>query len=687
MKSNTLKIILIGICACFILIACDRGADQGDKQKQEKEDLTKFNLRKKRPDSILIMGKDTVIARPLPNKLRNAYFGDLHVHTTYSYDAFAFGTLATPVDAYQYAKGKAIRHPGGFDVQLRQPLDFYAVTDHAMFLGLMNQSADPSTEFSKYEVSKPVHGLNKPKSSLFRILPKSVRDIVDGVFIVKRLRSYRNYMLGVVDGVIDGYLDMELIDKNVKSAWLDIIHAAQSENEPGKFTTFIGFEYTSSTTDSGGLHRNVIFKDDFELPAVPYSRFHSRNPEGLWDWMDGLRAQGIESLAIPHNSNASNGQMFKLVDWAGNPMDDDYIAQRARNEPLVELTQIKGSSDTHPALSPNDEWADFEIAPFRVGTQMLSEPNGSFVRQALQRGLTFEEKLGANPYQFGFIGSSDTHTGAISDDESNYHGKMGVMDKNTILRGSTPMSDLQAYAYRKFGADKFQTNLEGRDYSYGASEFFGTAGLAGIWAEENTRESLYNALRRKETFATSGPRIQVRFFAGFDFDKDMIHSRDMVVKAYTDGVSMGGNLLARGDAAPKFLVWAVRDPKSAALQRVQIIKGWIADGEPQERVYDVACSDGLRVDPSTHRCPDNGARVNLADCSITTEVGDAELKTQWTDPAFDAGQRAFYYVRVLENPTCRWSTWDAVRAGVEPRSDLKKTIQERAWSSPIWYKP
>jgi hypothetical protein len=686
MQKKRLKIIIMGICACFILIACDRGADQGDKQKQKKVELSPTK-RRKLPNSVLTIGKDTVIARPLPNKLRNAYFGDLHVHTTYSFDAFAFGTLATPVDAYQYAKGKAIRHPGGFDVQLRQPLDFYAVTDHAMFLGLLNKAADTTTEFSKYDVSKPVHDLNKPKSSLFRFLPKGVRDIVDGLFIMKRLRSYRSFIPGVLDGVRDGSLDKELIDRTVKTAWLDIIHAAQSQNEPGQFTTFIGFEYTSATNDIGNLHRNVIFKDDFKLPAIPFSRFHSQNPEGLWDWMDGLRAQGIESLAIPHNSNASNGQMFKLADWAGNPMDGDYITQRVRNEPLVELTQIKGSSDTHPALSPNDEWADFEIAPFKVSTQLPSEPNGSYIRQALQRGLTFEEKVGANPYKFGFIGGSDTHTAAISDDESNYHGKMGVMDKTTVLRGSTPMSELQAYAFRKVGADKFMTNLKGQDYTYGASEYFGTAGLSGIWAEENTRESLYNALRRRETFATSGPRIQVRFFAGYDFNDDMIDSHDMVAKAYADGVSMGSDLTARGGAAPKFLVWAVRDPKSAALQRVQIIKGWIADGEPKEKVYDVACSDGLKVDPSTHRCPDNGARVNLADCSITAEAGDAELKTVWTDPEFDAEQRAFYYVRALENPTCRWSTWDAVRAGVEPRSDLKKTIQERAWSSPIWYKP
>ncbi|MCP4755442.1 MAG: DUF3604 domain-containing protein, partial [Proteobacteria bacterium] len=422
-------------------------------------------------------------------------------------------------------------------------------------------------------------------------------------------------------------------------------------------------------------------------PAVPFSRFHSQNPEGLWDWMDELRRRGIESLAIPHNSNGSNGQMFKLADWAGNPLDDAYADQRMRNEPLVEITQIKGCSDTHPALSPNDEWADFEIMPYRVATQFHSEPLGGYVRNALQRGLELEDKNVANPYKFGFIGSSDTHTAAISDDEANYHGKLGLLDKNAVLRGSVPQPKLQAWVFKRAGGERFMVDIDGKSYTKGASETFGTAGLAAVWAEKNTREAIYNAFRRKETFATSGPRIRVRFFAGFGFDDDIVRSRDMAKTAYAGGVTMGSDLLARRGATPKFLVWAVRDPRSAALQRVQIVKGWIAQGTPREKVYDVACSDGLQVDPSRHRCPDNGAKVNLADCSTTAGVGDAELKTLWTDPDFDAGQRTFYYVRVLENPTCRWSTWDAVRAGVEPRPGLKKTIQERAWSSPIWYVP
>jgi len=298
-----------------------------------------------------------------------------------------------------------------------------------------------------------------------------------------------------------------------------------------------------------------------------------------------------------------------------------------------------------------------------------------------------EDKIGTNPYKFGFVGSSDTHTGATSDDEANYFGKVGLPDATSQLRGSVPMPGIMAWAGRKLGAEAFQTNLDGIDYYNIGYETYGSAGLAGVWAEENTREAIYNAFRRKETFATSGPRIRVRFFAGFDFDDDMIQSRDVVARAYADGVSMGGDLMAHRSAAPKFLAWAVRDPRSAALQRVQIIKGWVADGTPREEVYDVACSDGLKVDPATHRCPDNGARVNLADCSITAGAGDNELKTLWTDPDFDPKQRAFYYARVLENPTCRWSTWDALRAGTELRPDLKKTIQERAWSSPIWVTP
>ncbi len=402
--------------------------------------------------------------------------------------------------------------------------------------------------------------------------------------------------------------------------------------------------------------------------------------------MDDLRRQGIESLAIPHNSNGSNGQMFRLEDWAGNPIDNTSAEQRRRNEPLIELTQIKGISETHPALSDTDEWADFEIMPYRIATTLYSEPKGSYARHALLNGLGFEDRGVTNPYKFGFVGASDTHTGALSTDESDFYGKIGLIDANGALRGSLPMAEDEV-RQAKAAKEPDIKEIDGKSYRTGALITWGAAGLAGVWAEENSRISIYNALRRKETFATSGSRIKVRFFGGYGFDDSMLDAPDGLTRAYRDGVAMGSDLLAREGQRPTFVVWAMRDPHAAPLQRVQIIKAWTVNGEHHEQVYDVACSDGAAVDPATHRCPDNGARVDLSDCSITTGVGAAQLQTVWKDPSFAPSRRAFYYVRVLENPTCRWSTWDAIKAGAEPRPDVKATIQERAWSSPIWLIP
>ena len=608
-----------------------------------------------------------------PNASRNAYFGDLHVHTTYSFAAFAFGTIATPADAYRYARGEVIRHPGGFDVQLRQPLDFYAVTDHAMFMGAARSAADTSSELSKFDFAEGLHDLNAPDNINLSSVPQ-------------RIAAFSGLLPKLVAAVAEGRLDRELVFGITRPVWEDTIEAADRFYSPGRFTTFAAYEYTSSTDDMGNLHRNVIFRGTDRLPSIPFSRFHSQNPEGLWDWMDALREKGVESLAIPHNSNGSNGQMFKLVDWAGNPMDDDYGEQRMRNEPLVEITQVKGTSETHPTLSDTDEWAGFEIAPYRVATMLVSDPPGSYVRDALRRGLQLEAGGATNPYEFGVVGASDTHTAAISDDESDYFAKIGLLDSTAELRGSVPLSFVEATVTKMISSD-LVTEVDGQAYQNSASITYGASGLAAVWAEENTRESIYDAFRRKETFATSGPRIPVRFFAGEGLEADMAGAADMAERAYAAGVPMGADLEVGPSSAPRFLVWAARDPLSAPLQRLQVIKGWETNGETFEIVNDVACSDGLSPDPATRRCPDNGARVDLSDCSITTDVGDAELSAVWTDPDFDPSQRAFYYVRVLENPTCRWSTWDAIRAGVEPRADYPKTIQERAWSSPIQVRP
>jgi len=620
---------------------------------------------------------------------RKAYFGDLHVHTTYSFDGYAFGTLATPYDAYRFAKGEAIANPAGFKMQLSRPMDFYAVTDHAMFLGLVKAAADTGTEFSKNEFSEPYHDLNAPDN------------MGAGLFsILKRLSTFASFLPNAIEQITSGELDRNEVLGVVRSAWSDSIDAADQFNDPGNFTTFAAYEYTTSTSDMGNLHRNVVFRGTDQLPREPFSRFHSVNPEDLWQWMDDLREKGVESLAIPHNSNGSNGQMFKLADWAGNPLDDAYAKQRIRNEPIVEITQIKGTSETHPVLSSRDEWAGFEIMPYRVATNALSKLQGSYVREALLNGITLEQEGMTNPYQFGFIGSSDTHSAASQNSESNFVSKLALLSGTAEQRGSVPQTGLAGeFGYqvmKVLGRGGSRIKINGDVYSGGALPTFGASGLAAAWAEENTRESLYSAFRRKEVFATSGPRMQIRLFAGYGFDESMLTEADGIERAYAGGVTMGGTLLpdnstegeqATETAPPGFLVMASADTESAPLQRLQIVKGWIDAEGTHEEVIDVSCAGGANVNAETNRCPDNGAKVDISDCSINAQTGAGQLSALWHDSEFKPEQRAFYYARVIENPTCRWSTWDAVRAGIAPRPDLPTTVQERAWSSPIHYLP
>ena len=648
------------------------------------ETETKLLERTATPDTSAIDALDT-------GQERNAYYGDLHVHTAYSFDGYAFGTLATPYDAYRFAKGEAIKNPAGFDMQLTKPMDFYAVTDHAMFLGLVKAAAEKSTTFSKTEFAEPYHDLNAPENFGTDVMSR-----------IKRLLTFSGFIPDATKGIGDGSLDREEVLGVVRSAWEDTIDAADQFNNPGRFTTFAAYEYTTSSSDMGNLHRNVIFKGTDLLPREPFSRAHSTNPEDLWSWMDELRSKGVESLAIPHNSNGSNGEMFKVTDWDDNPFDETYVQTRIRNEPLVEITQIKGTSETHPILSTRDEWAGFEIMPYRVASGALSQVDGSYVRQALLNGLSLKKQGIGNPYQFGFIGSSDTHSAASQNNEAAFVSKLGIMSSFPEQRGSTPIKGVNgqiAYYGNKIMSVVMPTPLgkslyvkiDGDVYAGGAVPTFGASGLAAVWAEENTRESLYSAFRRKEVFATSGPRLRIRLFAGYGFDKSMLTVADGIEQAYAKGVSMGGTLLAKDDAlqgmeSPGFLVMASADSDNAPLQRLQIIKGWVdTDGTTHEDVIDIACANGAEVNEDTNRCPDNGARVDISDCSINPETGAAQLSTLWHDPNFKADQSAFYYARVLENPTCRWSTWDAIREGVAPRPDLATTVQERAWSSPIHY--
>ena len=636
-------------------------------------------------------------SRPMPNKDRNPYYGDLHVHTKYSFDAYVFGVTASPDDAYRYAKGAAVKHPLGYEMKLREPLDFYAVTDHGFYMGMIQAYADTSTDISQNDFAEPFHNLNRLDNLTVESAGErsNIFSSVLGATIIKPYPDWHpNLLKAYFSRNTQGALRSFDYDIH-KSAWADVARSANEHNDPGNFTTFIGYEFTTSTDIEGGnLHRNVIFEAS-KASIRPCTIIDSINPEDLWTWQDRLREKGVDTISMPHNSNGSNGQMFEMESFKGNALDVEYAEKRMRNEPLVEITQVKGTSETHPLLSPDDEWADFEIMDVRVGSRppTYSKPSGSYVREAYLNGLTLEFTKQGNPYKFGLIGSSDTHVVASSLDESNYWSKVGLLDGDPENRGSVPLKEenvarLEEYM-RAFNQPISTVTLEQGEYANTGFTQWGASGLAAAWAEENTRESLFAAFRRKETFATTGPRISVRFFGGYNLSSIDLNSESLVSEAYSKGVTMGADLLNNDDQIPEFIVWALRDMNSAPLQRIQIIKGWIDmnSGRPKEKVFDVACSDGLEPDPITNRCPDNGARVNINDCSITSNVGSSELKTVWKDPEFKVDDKAFYYVRVLENPTCRWSTWDAIKSGFKPREGLHETIQERAWSSPIWYIP
>ncbi len=641
--------------------------------------------------------KDSSKTKPKPNKDRNPYYGDLHVHTKYSFDAYVFGVTASPDDAYRYAKGEGVKHPLGYEMKLREPLDFYAVTDHGFYMGMIQAYADTSTDISQNEFAEPFHNLNRLDNLTVESAGErsNIFSSVLGATIIQPYPDWhpkllKAYLTRNTQGALQSF-DYDIH----KSAWADVARSANEHNDPGHFTTFIGYEFTTSTDIEGGnLHRNVIFNSS-KASIRPWTRIDSINPEDLWTWQDKLRDKGVDTIAIPHNSNGSNGQMFEMESFKGNALDIEYANKRMRNEPLVEITQVKGTSDTHPLLSPDDEWADFEIMDVRVGSRppTYSKPSGSYVREAYLNGLTLEFTKQGNPYKFGLIGSTDTHVVAASLDESNFWSKVGLLDGDPENRGSVPLKEenverLDEYM-RAFNQPVSRVSLEQGEYANTGFTQWGASGLAAAWAEENTRESIFNAFRRKETFATTGTRIAVRFFGGYNLSSIDLNSQSLVSEAYEKGVTMGSDLLHNENKIPEFLVWAQRDKNGAPLQRIQIIKGWIDNnsGRPKEKVFDVACSDGMQPDPITNRCPDNGARVNINDCSITTNVGSSELKTVWKDPEFAPDDKTFYYVRVLENPTCRWSTWDAIKAGFKPREGLHETIQERAWSSPIWYIP
>jgi len=569
---------------------------------------------------------------------KTALFGDLHVHTRNSFDAYIFGTRADADAAYRFAKGEPMENGRGQTIQLGgPPLDFFAVTDHGEYLGIVPELARRGSPLSKTETAKSIFGL----------------------FATDRRTNFLRIGQTVVSGEeIDEIYDQELMD----NVWADTVRATEAHNQPGVFTTFAGYEFTAmrrvSDLSAANLHRNVIFKN--EAPTRLFSTLDSIEPEDLWAWMDEQREDGRDVLAIPHNSNASNGMMFA----AG--LSPEAAQLRIRNEPLAEITQVKGTSETHPLFSPNDEWADFEQYENLIGSTEKSTPDyGSFIRQTLARGIHVDTKTGVNPYAFGVIGSSDTHLGAPSLHEESFFGKF-PHDLDPDTRQTTPPK----------GKTKWPP-----DYAPPtdliATPQYGASGLAGVWAEANTREDIFKSMQAKETFGTSGPRLKIRLFALQDrVGTDIVDAPNMIELAYHAGMPMGGSWTGN----PKFLAWAARDVNSAPLERLQMIKVWMEGDIPREQVIDIACAEGV---PINGRCGDQELNIEISDCT-RSGTGASELKTVWADPDYKAGEKAAYYLRVLEAPKCRWSTWDAVRRGSSPNPELKATVQDRAWSSAIW---
>lgn len=591
--------------------------------------------------STLISVPVTAFAQEItPNPLREAYFGNIHVHTAWSFDANINGAIAGPDDAYRWAKGQAI--PGGKgtpDLKILRPLDWYSVGDHAEYLGALPLMADPSSPVSKHPLAAAISG-DDPKASF-----AAYSEILDGI------SNRRN------DEILG---DPELS----KSVWAKIVDIADQHYKPGAFTTFAGFEWTSNP-GWRNLHRIVIFRDTEKISERPFSAIESDREEDLWTWMDLQRESGAQLLAVPHNGNASDGMMFPIgTSYGGSDVDSAYAETRMRNEPLYELTQIKGTSETMPQLSPNDEFANFELWDYTLASTATPPEHkvGGYMREALIRGLALQAEGKGNPFKYGFIGDSDTHNAAAAIEEDNYTGKFGFENEpKHRLEGPPGVSEAAAQQVRQFSS----------------------GGVAAVWAESNTREAIFDAMVRKETFATSGPRMKVRLFAGWNYPKDIMGGADWLKAAYDGGVPMGGDLAATpGDKAPILLVAAMKEPDGANLDRVQIIKGWIENGEQKEKIYDVALSGG-RTDGSEPV----GNTVNVASASYTNDIGAAELMATWTDPDFDPALPAVYYARVLQIPTPRWSTYDAAKLGVEVPKGLPTSIQERAWTSPIWYTP
>ncbi|MCB1690542.1 MAG: DUF3604 domain-containing protein [Halioglobus sp.] len=569
--------------------------------------------------------------------LKAAYFGEIHVHTSYSLDAYIAGTRLTPDSAYRFARGESMI-VNGRRHSIARPLDFAAVTDHAEYIGEMYSAQ-----------VKGAKGYNHPQLKALRSLQG----------IEKQEAWFLKYVVGPARSGEGGHPPFYAGQETSMSAWQLAIQAAIDNYEPGVFSTLAGFEW-SAAPGGGNMHRNVLFRD-LDLPELPFSAIDSSDEEKLWDWMEEQEAAGRRLTAIPHNSNASKGLMFELVDNSGNPISAVYAERRSHFERVVEIMQIKGNSEVHRKFWPADEFADFENADSIQDYSDRTFRKGDFVRAALVEGVNYDRLLGQNPFKLGFVGGSDSHNGTPADvAEDNYIGSHGAADDTVERRRN---KDIAGWVMAK-------------DSNPGA--------LTGVWANKNTRGDIWDALRQRETFATSGTRIKPRFFGGVGLVAE--DAQALVRQGYEEGVPMGGELSGLR-TPPSFTVHALKDPDGANLDRIQIIKSWIdVASNPQEKIVDVAWSD--KREPDIYGIlPPVGNTVDLSDASYTNTIGSAELMGSWIDYDFDPQLPAVYYARVLEIPTPRWSTYDAVKNNLPLLEDVPATVQERAWTSPIWYTP
>ena len=634
------------VVALATLAACDRKAPEAADAKVAAASAA---APASQPASAPIAAAPAAPAQPNPE--RNAYFGETHLHTSWSVDAWVMGNRLTgPADAYKYAKGETIKHPMGFDIKIDTPLDFMGVTDHSEYVGVTREANIPGSYVSKLPEAQPMI-MKDPGSQEEQ----------------NRVFSYLLKLAG--SAPVKAFMD----PKVTSTVWKENVKIADEANEPGKFTAFCSYEWTSMP-DQNNLHRNVFFRACDHVPDYPFSALDSKLPTELWHWMDAQRKAGNELLAISHNANVSNGWMYPTdIDSAtGRPIDAAWAASRDRNERLVEIKQGKGQSETHPLLSPNDEFASYELYQAILGLPAnegrIDRIHGSYGRQALKDGITLQDTRGYNPYKFGMAGGSDSHNSASPYRQDNFFGLH---------------ADADGSIERRFAGVLIGGTMDVRLENPG--------GLTGVWAEENTRASLWDAMYRKETFGVSGPRIKVRLFGGWGYDAKILEAADWVKRSYAGGVPMGADLppMPAGGkgTAPRFVVWALKDPSSAHLDRIQIVKGWTQDGQSFERVFDVAWSGNRKADKWSGRVPAVESTVDLDKATYTNDRGAAELKAVWSDPEFDPALHAFYYARVLEIPTPRWTLIQSVKSGLPPPDIVPLTGQERAWTSPIWYTP